>query len=90
MEPSIRYAHTSDGHRIAFYALGEGPPLIVMSPGLGGAIEFDWRQKDIRDVAELSSRFFTYIRYDPRGCGVASLERRRPAQGGRRPLGVEG
>ena len=29
MQPSIRYLRTADGVSIAYYAMGEGPPLVV-------------------------------------------------------------
>jgi hypothetical protein len=32
MDPAIQYARTSDGVSIAYYAIGEGPPLVYIVP----------------------------------------------------------
>jgi class 3 adenylate cyclase/pimeloyl-ACP methyl ester carboxylesterase len=71
MEPQIRYARTSDGVNIAFYAIGEGPPLVGMPAGLHQSIEFDWKVANLRAAAEITARYFTYVRYDPRGSGLS-------------------
>jgi class 3 adenylate cyclase/pimeloyl-ACP methyl ester carboxylesterase len=74
MEPRIQYARTSDGMNIAWYAIGDGPPLVVMSAGLHQSIEFDWKVSNFRTAAEVSSRTFTYVRYDPRGSGLSDRD----------------
>ncbi len=33
MEPRIQYAQTKDGVSIAYYAMGEGAPLVLMLQG---------------------------------------------------------
>lgn len=71
MEPQIRYARTSEGVNIAYYALGSGPPLIATSAHLGMAITEEWGIPSARRIAELTSRSFTYIRYDPHGSGLS-------------------
>jgi class 3 adenylate cyclase/pimeloyl-ACP methyl ester carboxylesterase len=71
MEPRIQYAKTSDGISIAFYAIGDGPPLVVMPAGLHQSIEFDWKVTNFRAAAEVTARTFTYVRYDPRGSGLS-------------------
>jgi class 3 adenylate cyclase/pimeloyl-ACP methyl ester carboxylesterase len=74
MEPLIQYAKTSDGVSIAYYALGEGRPLIVLSPTLTTSILGEWGIPSARRIAEVSSRNFTYIRFDPRGCGLSDRD----------------
>jgi hypothetical protein len=34
MEPRIQYAKTRDGVNIAFWTLGEGPPLVHLAPSV--------------------------------------------------------
>ncbi|MEX2247114.1 MAG: adenylate/guanylate cyclase domain-containing protein [Dehalococcoidia bacterium] len=72
MEPQIQYCRTSDGLSIAYYALGSGPALIGTAPSLGQTIAKDWEIAPMRRLAELTARTFTYIRYDPHGCGLSS------------------
>jgi len=74
MEPSIQYVTASDGVSIAYYAIGNGPPLIGLSPGLTSQIDVEWRVPRLRFAAENAARAFTYIRYDPRGCGLSSRD----------------
>jgi class 3 adenylate cyclase/pimeloyl-ACP methyl ester carboxylesterase len=71
MEPRIQYVKTSDGVNIAYYAIGAGPPLIVMHASLSQSIGFDWKVSNLRAAAELSARTFTYVRYDARGSGLS-------------------
>jgi class 3 adenylate cyclase len=35
MEPKIRYAKTADGVSIAYFVVGEGPPIVVVGGGFG-------------------------------------------------------
>jgi hypothetical protein len=57
VDPEIRYARTSDGLNIAYFALGEGLTLIVLPPTLAHAIEPEWQVPQLRAVAETSSQF---------------------------------
>src|SRR5439155_10430044 len=74
MEPRIQYAKTSDGVSIAYYAIGDGPPLVVMPAGLHQSIQFDWKVSNFRNAAEISARTFKYVRYDPRGSGLSDRD----------------
>ncbi len=40
MEPRIQYAQTADGVSIAYWTLGEGPPLVMMADTLWSHIRF--------------------------------------------------
>jgi class 3 adenylate cyclase len=70
MEPRIQYAKTADGVSIAYYAMGEGLPLIVASQGL-------WSHLRIQHVPEYArsgkgiGRDCRIIRYDARGTGLS-------------------
>ncbi len=71
MEPEIRYARTSDGLNIAYYAMGEGLTLIVPPPRSAQPIREEWNVPAMRSAAEFSSRSLQYVRYDPRGVGLS-------------------
>ncbi len=72
--PPIRYTRTSDGVSIAYYSLGNGPPLIAMPANLCQTIEYDWKISNMRAAAEASARAFTYVKYDPRGSGLSDRQ----------------
>jgi pimeloyl-ACP methyl ester carboxylesterase len=60
----MRTVRSQDGTAIAFDAVGEGPPLIVV----GGAFSYrGW--KGFRQLAELLGPRFTVVNYDRRGRG---------------------
>jgi class 3 adenylate cyclase len=71
MEPQIRYTRTSDGVDIAYYAIGSGPPLMIMEPATASNIQTDWAQDDLRARYEVTAKSFTLIRFDPRGFGLS-------------------
>ena len=74
MEPRIQYAKTSDGVSIAYYVIGDGPPLIGMPGNLSMSIEFDWKVREPRAAAEAAAHAFTYVRYDARGAGLSQQD----------------
>jgi len=48
MEPRIQYAKTSDGVNIAFWTLGEGPPLVQMWSIPFGHSQLEWQISEVR------------------------------------------
>ena len=68
MDPLIQYATAEDGVRIAFWTLGEGPPLVYMVGGPWNHIEL-WEAEECRDWYERLSKNHTLVRYDLRGTG---------------------
>jgi pimeloyl-ACP methyl ester carboxylesterase/DNA-binding CsgD family transcriptional regulator len=68
-EQTIRFA-TVDGRRVAWAAVGEGPPL-----ALGGwwmsHLELNWRDPRFRAFARTLARHRTVIRYDSPGVGIS-------------------
>jgi class 3 adenylate cyclase len=70
MQQQIRFCTTSDGVRIAYSTIGEGPPLLFL-PGWITHLELDmdmqWRGDQIRAFA----RHFTVGRFDKRGSGLS-------------------
>ena len=69
--PPIRYCRTSEGRTIAYFAMGSGQPFIGTHPHLGVNIGAEFEVEATRRIAEITSRAFTYIRYDPHGCGLS-------------------
>jgi DNA-binding CsgD family transcriptional regulator len=71
VEPRIQYVHTSDGVSIAYWAIGEGPPLVHLPWGTLSHCQGEWRLEGCRRWYERLARRSTIIRYDPRGCGLS-------------------
>jgi pimeloyl-ACP methyl ester carboxylesterase/DNA-binding CsgD family transcriptional regulator len=70
-EQEIRFCTTTDGIRIAFWAIGEGPPLLHLPWGTLSNCQGEWRMEDCRRWYERLARRSTVIRFDPRGCGMS-------------------
>ena len=68
MDPLIQYATAEDGVRIAFWTLGDGPPLVYMVGGPWNHIEL-WEAEECRDWYKRLSESHTLVRYDLRGTG---------------------
>jgi class 3 adenylate cyclase len=74
MEPRIQYATTSDGVRIAFWALGEGRPFVEMPTIPVSHIQMEWQFPQWRRWYEALARRRTVIRYDCRGAGLSDRD----------------
>jgi len=72
VQPRIQYARTADGANIAYWAMGEGLPLVQMPPIPFTHIQMEWEDPDWRAWYELLSPGFRLVRYDARGCGLSS------------------
>jgi pimeloyl-ACP methyl ester carboxylesterase len=69
MEPSLRYARTTDGISIAYTLTGEGQPLVWMPPVPLGNIYGQWRVPPLRDGYERLGQHMRLVLYDGRGTG---------------------
>ena len=75
MEPRIQYARAKDGVNIAFYALGQGAPLVLMPIIPWSHIQFQWQNSPgERAIAEAAAERFTYVKYDCRGSGSSTRD----------------
>ena len=72
MQPRIQYARTADGANLAFWALGEGSPLIQMPSIPFSHVQMEWEDPDWHAWYEAISPGFKLVRYDTRGCGLSS------------------
>ncbi len=75
MPPSIRYATADDGARIAFAALGEGVPLLVLPPFPFTHLEAGWRLAGQARWFERLAGATQIALYDARGTGLSDRDR---------------
>ena len=76
-QQQISFCTASDGVRIAYATLGDGPPLVYVT-GWPQHLEVEWQKLVVRRFLEDMGRGFTLIRYDMRGsalsdCGVSDF-----------------
>lgn len=69
MEPSLRYARTSEGVTIAYTVTGEGPALIWLPPVPLSNVYGQWRVPRFRDAYERLGQHLRLVIYDGRGTG---------------------
>lgn len=74
MEAHIRYARTKDGVNIAYFAIGEGPPLVLHELPFSH-LTAEWRCAAVRQRYEAISRTNTLVRFDHRGFGLSEASR---------------
>ena len=73
MEPSIQYAKTSDGVSIAYYAIGQGP-VVMLLMGPWSHLEAEWQIEFLRAGYTAQAQRATLVRLDPRGCGLSDRD----------------
>ena len=73
LEQHIRFCRTSDGVRIGYATVGDGPPLVRAAHWLTH-LDDDWRSPVWRHWLTDLSRGRTLVRYDERGCGLSDHE----------------
>jgi pimeloyl-ACP methyl ester carboxylesterase/DNA-binding CsgD family transcriptional regulator len=69
----IRFCTTDDGVRIAYAVCGHGPALVKTAHWLSH-VEYDWDSPVWRPWLRFLSRHRTFVRYDPRGCGLSDRD----------------
>lgn len=69
----IRFCSSVDGVRIAYTTTGKGPPLVRAATWLTH-LEFDLHSPIWRPWITQLSRYYTYVRYDERGCGLSDWD----------------
>jgi pimeloyl-ACP methyl ester carboxylesterase len=69
MEPSLRYARTSDGVTIAYTVTGKGTVLVWLPPVPLGNVFGQWRVPRFRDAYERLGQNLRLVLYDSRGTG---------------------
>ncbi len=69
-EPTIQFAKSRDGVRIAYSVSGQGPVLVKAANWLSH-IEYDWGSPVWQHWLNDISSQHTLVRYDERGCGLS-------------------
>jgi pimeloyl-ACP methyl ester carboxylesterase/DNA-binding CsgD family transcriptional regulator len=72
-DPLVQYARTTDGVNIAYYSIGEGPPLVYLTPV--SHLQSEWRYPEQRACLERLAQRHRVIRLDTRGTGLSDRHR---------------
>ena len=72
--PVIQYAKTADGVNIAYCAIGQGPPLVILPTPVGTNVQLEWELEPRRIGFERLAERAQVIRYDWRGLGVSQRD----------------
>jgi len=73
MEPRIQYAQTSDGVSIAFCVMGEGTPLLFVSPPPFCHVQIDW-QTTFSYLYQPLARNHRFVWFDWPGAGLSDRD----------------
>ena len=73
LKQEIRYCKASDGVRLAYAKVGNGPPLLKSAHWLGH-LEYDWELPISRHLLLGLAKDHTLIRYDARGNGLSDWD----------------
>lgn len=73
LEQQIRFCTTTDGTRIAYATVGQGPPFVKAANWMSH-LEFDWQSPVWRHWLTGLSQYHTLVRYDERGCGLSDWD----------------
>lgn len=68
--PPVRYAETSDGIRIGYTVVGDGPPLVYVR-GLNSHAQENWVDSWRRPYLVALAHAFTVVTFDARGNGLS-------------------
>jgi len=68
--PRIRYARAADQVDVAFWTLGQGPPLVYLAGGPWSHVEL-WQIPECGRWYQHLARQRTLVRYDQRGAGLS-------------------
>src|SRR5688572_7643316 len=70
MKPTVRYA-TTDGLRIAYQVVGDGPADLVFMPGFVSHVELAWEDPHLAHFLRRLASFRRLIVFDKRGTGLS-------------------
>ncbi len=70
VEQHIRFCTTSDGVRLAYATIGDGPPLVRAAHWITH-LDYDWHSPVWRHWLVDLARDRMFVRYDERGCGLS-------------------
>jgi len=70
----VHYATTSDGVSVAYWAMGEGPALVIPPIIATSHLELEWQIPSRRAAYEGLARGARVVRYDCRGMGMSQRD----------------
>ena len=73
LRQEIRFCTASDGARIAYSTVGNGPPLVKAANWLNH-LEYEWDSPVWKHWIEEIARRHVFVRYDERGCGLSDWQ----------------
>src|SRR5574341_2565052 len=71
--PLVQFA-TADGFSVAYWAIGNGPPIVQLPALPYSHISAEWEQSQLRRTYELLAARLKLVRYDGRGMGLSQRE----------------
>ena len=74
MDPLLQYAMTSDAVAIAYWSMGDGPPLFIPPILVSSHLELEWQIVSRRAVYEGLAHGLRVVRYDCRGMGMSQRD----------------
>lgn len=72
--PLVQYTATADGFSIAYWTLGEGPPIVQLPAIPYSHIALEWEQPRLRRTYDLLAAQLRLVRYDGRGLGLSQRD----------------
>lgn len=72
--PLVRYVTTADGVSIAYWTLGQGPPLVILPTLLYSHVLKEWGTAEWRRGYQVAAAARTVVRYDGRGTGLSQRD----------------
>jgi class 3 adenylate cyclase len=73
MTQEIKFCRASDGVRLAYATVGQGPPLVKVANWMNH-LEYDWESPIWHHLLEGLARNHTLVRYDARGNGLSDWD----------------
>jgi pimeloyl-ACP methyl ester carboxylesterase len=73
LRQEIRFCTASDGARIAYSTVGNGPPLVKAANWLNH-LEYEWDSPVWKHWIDEIVRRHLFVRYDERGCGLSDWQ----------------
>ena len=74
MQPAIQYVRSADGAGIAYWAMGDGAPLVIMPPTPFSHVQLEWEIAECREWYQRLMQGRRVVRYDARGFGLSERE----------------
>ncbi len=71
VEPQIQYTKTADGISIAYWTMGQGPPLVLFPPWGYSHIQLELQNPEQRAWFKRLAQSRMVVRFDPRGQGLS-------------------